>query len=303
VRYVHSEGFPLDVAVEMIFVQGQARPVRVAAEELLGDRFCELRIEHGGQLAITVRDLTASDVGQLDQIARDCDVDGWMRVQPADPAVEAAWSRCRAELDRLRVERPGAFRLSPGTDTPFRQPPFDMQLAPWALDVAVDLHDQLGDFVKLQVGALPYPPDPEQESTWHAEHSPNRLAGPPELRVTLDGPLVVRSGHSAGYGLLLTNLGRDRVVVHTNGQLTATVADPATGQAVGGYVGAQIAPLVQFRADPNQTVRIPLFVATDSYVQRLGYAIPPGEWAIFATLELSAGETRDTPLLPITVTD
>ena len=110
-----------------------------------------------------------------------------------------------------------------------------------------------------------------------------------------------RSDRTTVHGLLLSNLTDTPITVGTNGHLTARIADPATGRTVGGYAGFQYSPWIGFTADPGDTLRIPLLVGTASYVADLGYAVPPGQWALFATLELTDGRTRETPLLPVTV--
>ena len=84
------------------------------------------------------------------------------------------------------------------------------------------------------------------------------------------------------------------------------VVDPASGEVVGGFAGWQTLPLVTFRAAPGQTVPVPLLIGTASFTGRLGYAVPPGEWGLTATLNLTwaGGEAvlRRTEVLPLTVT-
>jgi hypothetical protein len=122
----------------------------------------------------------------------------------------------------------------------------------------------------------------------------------------LAGPAVVSSGHTLQHGLLLRNLtGRD-LQIATNGQVTAVVVDPGTGEVVGGSAGFQILPLIIFRVAPGQTGRVPLLIGTASCTPRLGYTIPPGDWGIQVTLTLGPhprdSPRRRTPVLPLTVT-
>jgi hypothetical protein len=303
VQYVHGEGFPLETAIEMIYVQGHAESVADAARAACGERFCEVRIEHDGHILVTVRDLTDADDDALQEIGRECGIDGWVRARRADPAELLAWERCRHELVRLRTERPEALREYPGPDSDYQPSPFRIDLAPWAVDAAAELHEQLGAFVQLRVGALSYPLDPNMAVASSSDRPANPVADPTQLRIELDGPLSIASGHTARHRLLLTNLTDQAVTVHTNGQLTAHIADPKTSRAIGGYTGAQISPLILFTAAPGETVRIPLVVGTESCSAELGYAIPAGRWALFATLQLHDGRTLDTPLLPLTVTE
>jgi hypothetical protein len=117
---------------------------------------------------------------------------------------------------------------------------------------------------------------------------------------------VVSSGHTLWHGLLLRNLtGRD-LQIATNGQVTAVVVDPHTGEVVGGFAGFQPLRLIIFRVPPEQTGRVPLLIGTASRTHRLGYTIPPGDRAIQATLTLGPHPRhslrRRTPILPLTIT-
>jgi hypothetical protein len=69
----------------------------------------------------------------------------------------------------------------------------------------------------------------------------------------------------------------------------------------GRYTGGQRLALVVFRVAPGKTERIPLLVGTSSYDPALGYAVPPGRWALFAVLRLEDGRRLKTPLLGVTV--
>jgi hypothetical protein len=123
----------------------------------------------------------------------------------------------------------------------------------------------------------------------------------------LDGPAVVRSGHTLRHALLLHNHSGDELKIATaNGQLATAVVDPATGAVVGGFAGAQALSLITYRVAPGQTKSIPLLTGTASFTPRLGYTVPPGSWGIQATLILGRGY-RDSPhrrtsVLPLTIT-
>jgi hypothetical protein len=75
---------------------------------------------------------------------------------------------------------------------------------------------------------------------------------------------------------------------------------------VGGFSGAQGLPPVVFRITPGQTDPIPLLTGTASFTPRLGYAVPPGEWGIRATLTVGPDPARSTrrrtPVMPLTIT-
>jgi hypothetical protein len=218
----------------------------------------------------------------------------------------AAWDELKVVLARLRDEQPDVLMQYPMPEVDEgRAPPFGIHLAPWATTTAEELHRQFGDHVDLTVGALPYPPG-RRPRPQPATGPPPDLLDPHEIAVELDGPAVVRSGHTLRHGLLLRNLTGAELQVATNGQVTAAVVDPQTGQVVGGFSGFQILPLVIFRVAPRQTRRVPLLIGTASYTPRLGYAIPAGNWGTRATLTLGPdprdSPRRRTPVLPLTIT-
>jgi len=225
----------------------------------------------------------------------------------------AAWEELRLTLARLLEDRPGAVTSTPNLDeSDGGPPPYPIRLAPWAEAVAGDLHGRFGDQVDLTVGALPYPPayPPGRAPRGpRASAEPAALLDPAEAGAELDGPAVVRSGHTLRHGLLISNRTGAELAIATNGQVTAVVVDPGTGEVVGGYSGFQTLPLVMFRVPPGGTERIPLLIGTASFTGRLGYAVPPGSWGIEVTLQLTPDPgvrdrvPRQTPVLPLTVTE
>jgi hypothetical protein len=198
----------------------------------------------------------------------------------------AVWDELKLVLGRLRDEQPGTLMQYPMPEVDEgRQPPFRIWLEPRATATAQDLHRQFGDDVELTVGALPYPPGRPPPRPPAAGPAPG-LLDPDEIAAELDGAAVVSSGHTLRHGLLLRNrTGRD-LQIATNGQVTAIVVDPSTGEVVGGYAGFQNLPLIIFRVAPGQTERVPLLIGTASCTPRLGCALPPGSWGVQATLTL-----------------
>lgn len=216
-----------------------------------------------------------------------------------------AWEELKPVLARLRDQQPCALMHFPMPEADEgRQPPFEIRLAPWAAAIAEDLHRQFGDDVELMVGTLPYPPGRQQHPP--AISQIPDLLDPQEIAVALNGPAVARSGRTLRHGLLLRNLTGHVFQIATNGQVTAAVVDPQTGEVVGGFSGAQTLPLVIFRVAPGQTEQIPLLIGTASFTPRLGYTVPTGKWGLQATLTLGPhpGDSprRRTPVLPLTIT-
>ena len=221
----------------------------------------------------------------------------------------AAWDELKVILVRLREEQPGVLlgyptlELDPGRVPPV--PPFGIRFAPWAAATAAELHRQFGDDVELTVGALPYPPGAQPRPRPATTPLPGLLDSR-EITVELDGPAVVRSGHTSRHSLLVRNLSGRDLQIATNGQVTAVVVDPQTGEGVGGFSGWEAFPLVIFRVAASAAERIPLLIDTGSFTPRLGYVVPAGEWGIQATLTLGPhprdSPSRRTPILPLTIT-
>jgi hypothetical protein len=218
----------------------------------------------------------------------------------------AAWDEVKAVLLRLRDEQPDVLMQYPMPEVDEGGvPPFAITMAPWAAAIAEELHQQFGDDVELTVGALPYPPGRQPPSP-SATAPPSGLLDPQEITAELDGRAVVRSGHTLRHGLLVGNLTRQELTIATNGQVTAVVVDPRTGQAVGGFAGFQTLAGVFFRVAARTTERIPLLIGTASFTPELGYILPSGSWGIQVPLDLAPDiltrHRRLTPVLPLTIT-
>jgi hypothetical protein len=159
--------------------------------------------------------------------------------------------------------------------------------------------------VELTVGFLPYPPGRQGQRRPAPGQRPD-LLDPGEVTAALDGAAVVSSGHTLRHRLTIHNQTSSELQIATNGQVTAAVVDPQTGEVVGGYSGAQTLPLKFFLAPPGGSARIPLLIGTASRTPRLGYTVPAGEWGIQATLKLGPDprnpSRRRTPILPLTIT-
>ena len=218
----------------------------------------------------------------------------------------AVWEELRTVLARLASERPADLIQYPAPEADEgRQPPFTITLAPSAVATAEELHRQFGGDVELTVGALPYPPGRQPPRSPAPAQLPE-LLDERDIVADLDGRALVRSGQALRHGLLLLNRTDRELQLSTNGQVTATVVDPQDESIVGGFAGFQAAPLVTVRVAPGQTGRVPLLIATASFVPRLGYAVPPGEWGVRAVLVLGpdpqSAPRRRTPVLPLTIT-
>jgi hypothetical protein len=283
-------------------VRRHGTELTMEAQALVGDRFAETRFDlDRGLLLVTIIDLNDQDITAITDVAQRLGIARWVRVERADPAALETWERLRHDLQRLETAEPRLLLRCPTPDPGYRRPPFDIRLTALAESTAADLHNTYGDFVSLQVGALPYPPAARPPAS--ARTIDRDTVNPAEMRIVLEAPLALRSGHTTTHGLLLTNLSDHDISVHTNGQLTAVIVDDA-GATVGGpdTGGVRIQPLVIFTAAPSETVRIPVLVGSASYSAELGYAVPAGSWHLTVPMKLADGRHLRTPALALTIT-
>ena len=213
------------------------------------------------------------------------------------------WDDFRSVLLRLHSEHPGALRQSPTLqvdDGP--PPPFRVSLAAWAVDLAAGLQDRFGGDVELTVGLLRFPDGaPRHDAGRALDRDAAPLLSAAQVAVSVDHPLKVRSGRDLRAELRLRNRRSQSLVVVTNGAVTARVVDDTSGEVTGGFAGAQTAPRVLFRMASGESVTLPMLVGTASSRPRLGFAVPPGRWAIEVPLSFQERGRVRTPLLPLTV--
>lgn len=104
--------------------------------------------------------------------------------------------------------------------------------------------------------------------------------------------------------LRVRNRGRADIAINTPGyQLTALVVDPASREIVGEVENIFPAVLGVFEVAAGGVRDIPLLVGTASLNPDLGWAVPPGRWAIQVALPMAGDrhEAAQSPLLPIDV--
>ncbi|MFI5712675.1 hypothetical protein [Kribbella sp. NPDC051620] len=209
------------------------------------------------------------------------------------------WQSLRVDLRRLYEESPGAIVVGPSPDRERREPPFHIQLAAWATDIAATLNAKYGSLLDLEVGAMTFP----ARQLWLSADLP-QLRGVPAESAGLDveplSPLSVRTGRSTHEDVLVTNRTAHEQVLFTHGALTSGVTD-SSGGIVGLYVGPLHASRVGFAIEPHQSRPVPVLIGTASMVPDLGYAVPPGQWRLVIAMRTDSG-TMLSPLLDITVT-
>jgi hypothetical protein len=154
---------------------------------------------------------------------------------------------------------------------------------------ADEICERFGQTVVVSIGMFPYPdrfarPEKESEAALD-EPPPHHLAVLPDtVRIELTDDLVIRSGAHLRTVIRVHNDSEHDVAANTNGQINGTVVQPDTGQRVGCYEGAQSMPLVRFDVPPGSVHDIPLLIGTASTKPELGWAVPPGPWAVRVVL-------------------
>jgi hypothetical protein len=262
------------------------------------EAWVDLRYENGPSVRIVV--LIAGDALDVHERA----LRGLVAYPDQLEVRPSPWPRVRLEEIRAEI-RESWVSANPGAvgSLGCRNGRVHVELRADGEKVAQQFLARYGDAIDLTVGFLHFPdctfPEGRRPSLAD-DHRPIPLL-PDELHVSVDEDLKVKSGRNLEGTMRLWNNGDHEAVTHNNGRVTARVIDPETMETVGGYSGAQIMPLFRFGAAAGGSVEIPLLVGTASVVPRLGYAVPPGRWAIQAILGLSDAGTFRTPPLPISV--
>ena len=181
-----------------------------------------------------------------------------------------------------------------------REPPLGIQLAPWAVEVAQDLHDRFGEEVALQVRAVRISQGVRR--SWPAYPTWARSSIRTSWRSSCRRHWRCAPATTFVPNCEFGNRADGDLDIRTNGGVTGYIVDPGGGAPVGGYAGGQRLPMVTFRVEPSGSTEVPLLVGTASFVPDLGYAIPAGSWGLRVPLVLGDGCRLSTPTLPITVT-
>jgi hypothetical protein len=161
----------------------------------------------------------------------------------------------------------------------------------WAdqLDVAASLHQRFGSAVALTVGYLPYP---DIESSKTADfglinrEQADLAALPDEISLSLDDDIEIRSGSHVHSELRIRN---DSTLDLVAGKLVPSIADLTGGLLVGGYEGAITMEMRRYEVPGGASKEVPILIGTASTRSDLGYAVPPGPWAIRVLLQLGGG--------------
>jgi hypothetical protein len=170
----------------------------------------------------------------------------------------------------------------------------------WAdqADVAASLHRRYGAAVVLTVGYLPYPDIEMGNAADGLSHQevPELPALPEEVSLILEEGIEIRSGSHVSSTLSIRNESSFELVA---GKLIPPIVDPTSGRVVGGYEGAITMELRRHQVPAGASNELPILIGTASTRPELGWAMPPGDWAIRIPLQL--GDEGFQRTLPIEV--
>lgn len=218
------------------------------------------------------------------------------------------WDTLRPVLVELARRTPPPVRDGPDPRVVGpRRAPFHLRLEPWAVEVAEQLHRRFGAEVMLTVGHFGYPARRPVDGLGRpvaggvprrpADEERAELLDPTRLTVDLARDVTVESGHEVRAPLRITNHGSGPVEVR---RLHAVVVDSANGAVVGDALPQAEIGHAAWLA-PGASAIAPVLVGTASRDPALGYAVPPGEWALRVYLEPGGGRLVRAPLLPLSV--
>ncbi|HTU36421.1 MAG TPA: hypothetical protein VMF35_00300 [Acidimicrobiales bacterium] len=169
----------------------------------------------------------------------------------------------------------------------------------WAdqIDVAANLRKRFGAAVELEVGNFPYPDIASGDRHLAADQEPPALPALPDLvTLTISSGTEIRSGSHVYSRLMIENDTTSDLVA---GKLLPPVVDPASGQVVGCYEGAITLERRLDRVPAGTSREVQIIIGTASTRPEVGYAVPPGHWALRLSFEL--GGNAFQRLIPLTV--
>jgi hypothetical protein len=170
----------------------------------------------------------------------------------------------------------------------------------WAdhMDVAASLHLRYGDAIDLRVGYFHYPDidSGKSENLASVAEPPDLAALPQEISLSLKEGTEFRSGSHVRSQLTMRNQSTLELVA---GKLIPPIVDPTNGRVAGGYEGAVTMEMRRYQVPAGATKEVPILIGTASTRPELGYAVPPGPWAIRIHLQLGAREFQS--IVPIEV--
>jgi hypothetical protein len=223
----------------------------------------------------------------------------WLVVR-STPYSSSHLEAIRAEVTALARSSEGGIFRSWGVGRGHIQ----IQVAADQERLAERLRARFGGAAQLKVGVFPYPMDSETSRPENRQISPHpELLLIETLQPSIDGRVALSPGGRWHGPMHLKNDGDKRLVLRTNGALTARVIDPASSEVVGGSFGPQTTPLIRFDIAPGATVDVPLSIEAASFRRRLGYVIPAGDWAIDAVVDVEGVGKFRTAAVPITIID
>jgi hypothetical protein len=182
-----------------------------------------------------------------------------------------------------------------------------VQLRLWASQesLAALLVERYQDAVDITVGYLHYPDcqllsfDGSPMQRARKESSP---LFPDEVTVSSTELLTAESGHHGSTVLRVNNRSPEDLEIRAGGAFVARIIDDSTYEVVGGYEGGLTLLPIRLQVPGAGNADMPILVATASLVPELGYAIPPGQWAIDLDVEVAGQGRFRIPPLPLTVT-
>jgi len=164
--------------------------------------------------------------------------------------------------------------------------------------MAGELVARYGDAVRVTVGLLPYPLE-AASSVCQAPVGDESPAGLEMTIVPLDEPLTSTGVQPVTFKVQLTNAG-DAPIQFVSGTASGTILD-ANGRVVGSAANIAIEDVgIPVDLSPRASTTLPGVVGLASCDPRLGYALPPGEYQLLASVHYSAGSGPSTVLTPPT---
>jgi hypothetical protein len=146
-------------------------------------------------------------------------------------------------------------------------------------DIAESLHERYGPALVLTVGHFPYPDIGSGNNRYLdvGREQPDWASLPDEIFLSLEENIEIRSGSHVNSQLMIRNESTMEIVAL---KLMPPIVDLASSRVVGGYEGAIAMEQRRSQVPAGASKEVPILIGTASTRTDLGYAVPPGLWAI-----------------------
>jgi hypothetical protein len=153
-----------------------------------------------------------------------------------------------------------------------------------ARDRAAQLHERHGDLVCISLAGHPYPKGAWPDTSKCPEET--RTDNNPSVDFTLSLAKTTFERGETGTGTArITNNGDTAIERITGSAIAGSVTRPDSNEIVAFVTRSETSMGYERRAEPGQTIEVPVWFSTEDCARNSDYVLPPGEYIVSTSLE------------------